>query len=140
VKNLLSASLLLLALSSPVMADGTSVPYNIGGPHATFNPVIAQYNQAGERFRIEGQSKSSCPMLLGIRNVCVERSATFLFHGANDNSHIVRPWLNNHLLSHFNGKLRAYLVANRYLETLDFHEISGADMIGKFGYRECPAR
>jgi hypothetical protein len=79
-------------------------------------------------------------MLLGIRNVCVERSALFLFHGANDNNHIVRPWLNNHLLSHFNGKLRAYLVANRYLATLDFHEISGADMIGKFGYREWPER
>jgi hypothetical protein len=128
---------ILLLIPSLVMAEGTSVPYNMGGPHATFDPVITRYNQSGERFRIEGQCKSSCPMLLGIRNVCVDRNASFLFHGANDNSHIVRPWLNKHLLSHFNGKLRTYLVSNHYLDTLDFHTISGADMIQKFGYREC---
>jgi hypothetical protein len=131
---------ILLLLPSFAMADGTSVPYNVGGPHATFNPVIAQYNKSGERFRIEGQCKSSCPMLLGIRNVCIDRNATFLFHGANDNSHVVRPWLNKHLLSHFNGKLRGYLVSNHYLDTLEFHTISGVDIIQKFGYRECPAK
>jgi hypothetical protein len=40
-------------------------------------------------------------------------------------------------MSAYNGKLRAYLVANRVMETLAFHTISGGDMIGKFGYREC---
>jgi hypothetical protein len=131
---------ILLLIPSCVMAEGTSVPYNIGGPHAKFNPVIAQYNQSGERFRIEGQCKSSCPMFLGIRNVCIDQNASLLFHGANDNSHIIRPRLNRHLLSHFNGKLRAYLLSNHILETLDFHTISGADMIQKFGYRACPNR
>src|ERR1041385_7337548 len=77
---------ILLLIPSLAAAEGTSVPYNMGGPHAAFDPVIAQYNQSGERFRIEGQCKSSCPMLLGIRNVCVDRNASFLFHGANDNS------------------------------------------------------
>ena len=129
---------ILLFIPSFAIAEGTSNHYNIGGPHAVFNQVIAQYNQSGERLRIEGQCKSSCPMLLGIRNVCVDRNASLLFHGANDNSHIVRPWLNKHLLSHFNSKLRTYLVSNHYLETLDFHTISGSDIIQKFGYRECP--
>ena len=131
---------ILLLIPSLAAAEGTSVPYNMGGPHAVFDPVIAQYNQSGERFRIEGQCKSSCPMLLGIRNVCVDRNASFLFHGANDNSHIVRPWLNAHLLSSFNSQLRSYLVSNRYLDTLESHAISGPDMIQKFGYRECPNR
>jgi hypothetical protein len=131
---------ILLLIPSFVMAEGTSVPYGIGGPHATFDPVIAQFNRSGERFRIEGQCRSSCVMFLGIRNVCVDRNASMLFHGANDNSHIIRPRLNDHLLSHFNDKLRAYLVSNRILETLDFHTISGVDMIEKFGYPECPNR
>src|SRR5437764_4207235 len=125
MKYVLAAALLLTA--SFAIADGSSVPLGRGGPHAEFDPVIASYNRSGERFRIEGQCKSSCPMLLGIRNVCVDRNASFLFHGANDNSHIVRPWLNKHLLSHFNGKLRAYLVSNHYLDTLEFHTIPGLD-------------
>ena len=37
----------------------------------------------------------------------------------------------------YNGRLRTYLTANRVMETLAFHTISGCDMIAKFGYREC---
>ena len=31
----------------------------------------------------------------------------------------------------------SYVLANHYMETLDFHPISGRDMIRKFGYPEC---
>jgi hypothetical protein len=29
---------------------------------------------------------------------------------------------------------------HHYMDTLEFHAISGADIIDKFGYRECPRR
>jgi hypothetical protein len=33
--------------------------------------------------------------------------------------------------------LRAYVTANHDMDTLEFHSISGSDMIHKFGYRAC---
>jgi hypothetical protein len=131
---------ILLLISSFAMAEGSSLPLGRGGPHAEFDPVIALYNQSGERFRIEGVCKSSCPMLLGIRNVCVDRNASLQFHGAHDNSGQITERLNNHLIMQFNGKLRTYLRSNHILDTLAFHTISGDDLIQKFGYRECPGK
>jgi hypothetical protein len=42
------------------------------------------------------------------------------------------------MISCYNGKLRAYLIANRIMESPAFHTISGRDMIRRFGYRQCP--
>jgi hypothetical protein len=137
MKYFLAAVLLLN--SSFAMADGSSLPLWRGGTHAEFDSVIALYNQSGERFRIEGVCKSTCPMLLGIRNVCVDRNASLQFHGAHNKGQITAR-LNNHLIMHFNGKLRIYLRSNHILDTLTFHVISGVDLIQKFGYRECPGK
>jgi hypothetical protein len=41
------------------------------------------------------------------------------------------------MLNAYNAKLRAYVVANHFMETTTFHTISGRDIISKFGYREC---
>jgi len=43
-------------------------------------------------------------------------------------------------MSAYNALLRRYLAAGRYMETLAFHSVSGAAMIDRFGYRECPRR
>ena len=45
-----------------------------------------------------------------------------------------------HTLSHYNARLRDYVVIHHYVDTLAFHTISGSDIIDKFGYRECPRR
>ena len=52
---------------------------------------------------------------------------------------ISQQWT-EHTLSHYNAARRDYLVANHYVDTLAFHTISGAEVIDKFGYRECPKR
>jgi hypothetical protein len=130
--------LIVLSTSIPALAVGSSLPYGKGGWFPQFDPIVRQYNQSGEQFRIEGHCQSTCTIFLGIRNVCIVRSARLLFHGAHDRQWVIKPWLNEHLMNHFNAKLRAYLVANRIMETLDFTTISGSDMISKFGYRECP--
>ena len=137
MRNVIAAMLLLLATSA--MA-GTNAGYEMGGRYARFDPVVSQHNQSGELFRIEGHCQSSCTLFLAIRNVCIDRSATLLFHSAHDNNRNVSPSLTTHMLAAYNASLRNYVTANHYMDTLAFHSISGRDMIRKFGYRECPRK
>ena len=44
------------------------------------------------------------------------------------------------MISAYNGRLRSYLQAGGYMEHAGVHTLSGADMIRRFGYRECPKR
>jgi hypothetical protein len=137
MRNLVTAILLLLSTSA--MA-GNNAGYEMGGRFARFDPVVSQYNASGELFRIEGHCQSSCTLFLGIRNVCIDRNATLLFHAAHDRGRNVSPSLTTHMLDAYNASLRGYVTANHYMETLAFHSISGRDMIQKFGYRACPKK
>jgi hypothetical protein len=132
-----SVVLVLLSTSIPALAVGSSSPYGQGGWFAQFDPIVRQYNQSGEQFRIEGHCQSACTLFLGIRNVCIVRSARLLFHAGHDRQRNISASATNHLMSYYNARLRAYLVANRIMETIAFTTISGSDMISKFGYREC---
>lgn len=127
------------APETSAFAEGSSRPYGGGGRIQPLE-IIKKYNQSGERFRIEGSCQSSCTMLLAIKNVCVEPSATLRFHAAlfpNERHEKPNPKRQAMMLNSYNSKLRNYLVSNRYVETFDFHDISGRDIIQKFGYREC---
>jgi hypothetical protein len=42
------------------------------------------------------------------------------------------------MLSAYNARLRDYVIAKHYMDTLELHPIPGRDIIDKFGYRECP--
>jgi hypothetical protein len=44
------------------------------------------------------------------------------------------------MLGAYNASLRDYVTAHHYMDTLEFHAISGRDLIQKFGYRECPKK
>jgi len=129
---------LLLLLSTPACAAGSSTPWAMGGRFARFDPVVAEYNASGELFRIQGHCQSSCTLFLAIRNVCIEPSATLLFHAAHDQQRYVSPSLTQHMLAAYNAPLREYVTSNHFMDTLAFHSISGRDMIRKFGYRQCP--
>jgi hypothetical protein len=130
-------ALVLLSTSISALAVGSSQPYGQGGWFEQFDPIVRQYNQSGEQFRIEGHCQSACTLFLGIRNVCIVRSASILFHAGHDRSRNISASATRHLMSAYNGRLRAYLVANHVMDTLAFHTISGSDMVSKFGYREC---
>jgi hypothetical protein len=64
----------------------------------------------------------------------------FYFHAGHDTSRRITASATNHMLSTYNDRLASYVMANHYMDTLEFHAISGRDMIEKFGYRECPRR
>lgn len=134
------AILCLAATASPTLADGSSRPYG-GGGRINAGAIIGQYNKTGERFRIEGSCQSSCTMLLAIKNVCVDPSATLRFHAAlfpNEIGQKPPPARQAQMLASYKPKLRQYLVKNGYVDTFAFHDISGSDIIQKFGYRACP--
>jgi hypothetical protein len=140
MRILFAAIVSLFYATAPASAEGSSQGYGMGGWYEQFDPVIAKYNQSGELFRITGHCQSACTMFLGIRNVCVERSARLLFHGSHDRQRRITEYHNNRVMSHYNAALRNYIVAGGYTNTLAFHTISGQDMISKFGYRACPGR
>jgi hypothetical protein len=103
------------------------------------NSIIAQFNKTGELFRIEGECRSSCTELLAIRHVCIDPSATLEFHAALRNpNEPVDPGRNRRMASYYNPRLRSFVVANHYMDSWEFHPISGQEMIQKFGYRPCP--
>lgn len=133
---------ILATWNSPALADGSSLPYGGGG---RINPgeIIKKYNQSGELFRIEGSCQSSCTMLLAIKNVCVDPSATLLFHAAlfpNEKGQKPPPARQAAMLNSYKPKLRSHLVSNHYVDTFEFHAIPGRDIIQKFGYRACPPK
>ena len=119
--------LILLAATSAAVA-ATSEKFGMGGWIRDFQPEIDRANASGELFRIKGHCQSLCTLFLGLRNVCVERSAQLLFHAGST----------QRMLNAYNASLRRYLVNGHYMETLAFHTVSGAAMIDKFGYKECP--
>ena len=105
-------------ISSSAFA-ATSEKFGMGGWIQKFQPEIDRANASGELFRIKGHCQSNCTLFLGLRNVCVERSATLLFHAGHD---------------------RQYVMDHRYMDTLEFHAIPGSVIIDRFGYRECPRK
>jgi hypothetical protein len=131
---------ILLLFSTSAMAAGTTAGFEMGGNYGRFDPVVSQYNQSGELFRIDGHCQSSCTLFLAIRNVCVSRGATLLFHAAHDRSGNASPSNTEHMLNAYNPALREFVTSHHYMDTLAFHAISGSDMIRKFGYRECRGR
>jgi hypothetical protein len=137
MKRLGPVTLVLVMISSTALA-ATSEGYGMGGWMSRFQPVIDQANRTGELFRIKGHCQSACTTFLGIRNVCVERSASLLFHAGHDDKRNISAFWTERMMSNYNAPLRQYLIAGHYTETLAFHTISGAAMIDRFGYRECP--
>ena len=133
----LSASTLLSGLA---VADGSVSQTGMGmgtrGPIAPFEAIVRQFNASGERFRIDTHCQSACTLFLGIRNVCITPSAELAFHAGGIGT--ISPYVTSRMLASYNGRLRSYLRAGHYMETFDFHVISGRDMIARFGYRACP--
>lgn len=137
----LSAVASLSGLSSACAQD-SSLPFGRGGP-INAPALIQQINAHGRPFRIEGECRSSCTMLLAVRKACVDPSATLLFHAAlfpNERGQKPPPARQARMLASYKPALRSYLVKGGYVETFEFHAISGRDLIARFGYTACSSR
>jgi hypothetical protein len=128
-------------IASPVFADGTSLGHGEGGRIVDFLPVVQQFNASGELFRVQGVCKSACTLFLGIRNVCIERDATLMFHGGHDiQEDVTGPdtRASRAMLYRYNAALRQYLLDGHHMDSKEYHTLTGNDLIDRFGYRECP--
>jgi hypothetical protein len=128
------ACVLSVISSSSAIAQDSSAPYSHGGFSKSYGELAGQINRSGKLFRIEGTCQSACTMFLSLRNVCVDLNATLLFHSGRPGTVAGR----GRMLATYNAKLRAFLIANHYMDTPEFHAISGRDIVQKFGYRACP--
>jgi hypothetical protein len=140
----LAAAIALFAVGpshvAATTAEGSSVGRGEGGYVPDFVAIVRRYNASGEPFRIEGVCKSACTLFLGIRNVCVERSATLMFHGGHDIAeNVTGPGTraSRAALYRYNDALHRYLLDRHFLDTDTFHALSGGAIIDRFGYREC---
>ena len=131
-------AVLVLVLISSTSFAATSERFSRGGWYKDFRPEIERANSSGELFRIKGLCQSNCTLFLGLHNVCVERSATLLFHAGHDRQRKINAGSTQRMLSAYNAKLRNYVLDNHYMDTLEFHAIPGSMIIDRFGYRECP--
>jgi hypothetical protein len=137
----IAAALLLAAAASPALGEGSSKPHGEGGWVPDFVKLVRQYNASGEPFRIEGVCKSACTLFLGVRNVCVAREATLMFHAGRDVAeNRVGPdtRASRAGLYRYNDALKKYLLDGHHLDTDAFHSLPGSALIDRFGYRECP--
>lgn len=137
------SALLVALFSGPVLADGSSKGHGEGGRFAVYYPIIEKYNKSGELFRIEGACKSACTLFLGIRNVCVDRKAYLSFHAGPDSK--TKKWGPNSsstraMQAAYSSSLRTYLRSGHHMDTPQYHTLSGAVLIDRFGYRECKPR
>ena len=94
----------------------------MGGRFSRFDPVIAQYNASGELFGIEGHCQSACRRFLAVRNVCIDRNATLLFHAGGSHDRM-RPKISttptNHMRAAYNAAERDNVTAHHLNDTRD---------------------
>ncbi|MBU6464373.1 MAG: hypothetical protein KGL35_28510 [Bradyrhizobium sp.] len=128
----------------PAYADGSVSSLGMGmgardaAAFARFQAVIAQYNASGERFRIDSHCQSACTMFLSIRNVCVTPGATLLFHaGGSMQKGTINPMRSQQMLSTYKPALQQYVTDHHFMDTFEFHPISGREIISRFGYPAC---
>ena len=122
----------------PAHAEGNNMGYGRGGSFRDYDVTVQQFNASGERFRIRGRCASACTLFLAITNVCIEPTARLMFHTGNSgHGGVVSPLATAHMMSAYNSRLRSYLEAGGYMNTRNFHTISGRDMVSRFGYRGC---
>jgi hypothetical protein len=134
------AGILATLTALPALASGSSQGYGEGGRIRTYLNIVAKFNASGALFRIEGVCKSACTLFLGIRNVCVERSAALMFHAGHDiQANVTGPQTRSTriMLNAYNPLLRAYLVDGHHLDTSNYHVMSGGALIDRFRYPEC---
>jgi hypothetical protein len=106
------AALALVLISSTAFA-ATSERFGRGGWYRDFQPEIERANAQRRTVSHQGHCQSNCTLFLGLRNVCVERSATLLFHAGHDRQRNIHAGSTQRMLSAYNAKLRKYVLDNQ---------------------------
>ena len=126
----------VMTFAASAFAQGSSVPYGQGAGSSAkfqrFHHDRDEFAKTGQLFKIEGHCQSACTLFLKLRNVCIDQNAELLFHAGGS------PHSTEVMLDSYNGKLRSFLISNHYMDSPEFHTISGREMIRRFGYRQCP--
>ena len=76
-----------------------------------------------------------------IRNICIGRDATPMFHGGHDiQENVTGPDTRKScaMLYRYNMTLRQSLLEGHHMDSDEYRTLMGRELIERFGYRECP--
>jgi hypothetical protein len=75
-----------------------------GGSVAGYVATYDQMQQQGRKVVVRGDCASSCTMMLGYSNMCLDKNATLRFHPAYNSLGafwVLNPWSNQQMISHY---------------------------------------
>lgn len=130
-------------LTIPAHADTSLSAIGMGhgaGSEMEFRQFLAAvktYSASGQRFHIDTNCPSACTMFLAVRNVCIDPGATLSFHAGGLRGGAPMPRVTGIMLAKYKPALQKYLTSNHYMDTFEYHSISGSEMISRFGYPAC---
>lgn len=146
----------LAAVALPLMAQASNktsastatsaIPYIVrtdyGGSVQRRMTDIQALQASQRRVEVRGEyCLSSCTMLLGLRNTCVDPRTTFGFHGPSRNGVPLTQDLFDHvtqiIAQHYPPQIRAwYMSVGRHTLT-DMYQITGAELISLGAAMSC---
>lgn len=111
-----------------------------GGLLATRDREVDRLRASGERVELRGTCNSACTMYLGLENICIDRRASFGFHGPSSYG---RPlpaaeferW-SQIMARNYREPLKTWFLDTARYEIGGQLRLSGAELI-RLGYPEC---
>jgi len=111
-----------------------------GGWLSQRSAEIRQLRATGQRVELRGTCLSACTMYLALPNVCVDRSASFGFHGPTRNgqnlpAHEFEHW-SGVMADTYREPLRSWYLTEARYRTTGYYQVSGSELIN-MGYPQC---
>ena len=125
-----------IGLLSAILGSVPALAYDPGGNVLDYYGMVSQGNQYHSRVAIYGVCASACTMKLGSNNLCIDPSATLLFHQATDNRGVRSVISSNIMLDMYPKNIRNWVVRNGALYRNEVTAMSGVEAI-RMGIRSC---
>lgn len=111
-----------------------------GGLLGVRSKEIRRLRASGARVELRGTCNSACTLYLGLANVCVDRRASFGFHGPSRYGKALPPAQFEHwsavMADSYKEPLRSWFMTTARYEISGHIRLSGAELI-RLGYAEC---
>lgn len=134
MKNML-IKLLLSSCFLYINSANTS-SYDPGGNVMGYYSMVIQGNKTHARVAIYGTCASACTEKLGSNNLCIDPSATLLFHQASDNGGARSAIASNMMLSMYPANIRNWAIRTGALNRNEVTQMTGFQAI-RMGVPSC---
>jgi hypothetical protein len=130
------------AFAKTVMRDGVmTVSNDRGGSIMERERLIRDLDESGTSVRIEGRfCLSSCTMLVGLKNACIDPKTSFGFHGPSRSGRAIDQKSFEHftiiMAAHYPPAIRTWFLQTGRYRIKGVYSITGAELI-RHGVKSC---